>query len=177
MILHARKSYAAVLMQCKESVVLLSFLWTLGLVCGLYFVSLLDGFLFDLIIDASNNHPSILGILVVTALPIVITAIAAYCSAPLLIYALCIFKAFCFSVGLCGVAAVFGYSGWLIRLFLLFSDSCMAILLFWLWCRILSPDRSAIQRDLLICSAIAATVGLVDYFLVSPYLAVLMNYL
>lgn len=177
MILRARRSFATVRMQCKESASLLSVLWSLGLVCGLFFVSLLDDFLFELFYDASINRPLLLGILVVTILPIAVSAIAVYCSAPLLIYVLCILKAFCFSFGLCGVVAVFGYSGWLIRLLLLFSDSCMAILLFWLWYRVLSPNHKAVLRDLLICSAIAAIIGMVDYFLVSPYLVVLMNYL
>ena len=176
MILSARKSSTVVRMQCRESVILLSFLWALGLACGLYFISSSDAYLYDLFYSASCNRISILGILVVIFLPIAISAIAVFCSAPFLIYTLCIFKAFCFSVVLCGVVAAFRYSGWLVRLFLLFSDSSIAVLLFWLWCRILSPDHNAIHRDFMISSAIAAGVGLVDYFLVSPYLALLMNY-
>lgn len=177
MILYARRSSAMVWMQCKESVIPLSCLWALGLVCGLYFVSASDIFLFELFHDASSSHPSFVGILVVTFLPIIISAIAAYFAVPLLIYALCFLKAFCFGFGLCGIVSVFGYSGWLIRLLLLFSDSGMAVLLFCLWCRILSHNFNAVHRDFLIITAGAAVIGTVDYFLVSPYLAMLMNYL
>lgn len=176
MISYARKRFVTSRIQCKESVILLSFLWLIGLVCGLYFASSLDYSLFEPFYVASYTRPSFSGILVVTILPIAVTAIAAYFSAPVLIYTLCIFKAFSFSFGLCGVISVFGYSGWLIRLLLLFSDSCMAVLLLWLWCRILSLKHYTVHRDLLICTAISAAVGTVDYFLVSPYLEILMHY-
>lgn len=176
MITYARKRSVTSRMQCKESVILLSCLWILGLVCGLYFVSSADSLLFEPFYVASFNRTSIFGILVVTLLPIAVSAIAAYFSVPVLIYALCIFKAFCFSTVLCGVVLVFGYSGWLIRFLLVFSESFMVGLLFWLWYNILSSERNTVHRDLLISTAIAAAIGTVDYFLVSPYLAVLMHY-
>ncbi len=176
MVLYARNSSAKVRMQCKESVIILSFLWVMGLICGLYLVASSDSMLLEYFYAASGTRPSIAGILVVIFLPIAVSAIAAYFSAPVLIYGICFFKAFCFSFALCGVVSVFGYSGWLVRLLLLFSDSCMAVLLFWLWCKFLSLKRNTVHRDLLICVAIAAIVGTVDYFLVSPYLVILMHY-
>lgn len=177
MILYARRRPLVAISQCKESVILLSFLWILGLVFGLYFVASMDNSLLETFYIASINRPSIFSILFVSLLPIAVSATAVFCSGPVLIYALCILKAFCFSVSLCGVISVFGYSGWLLRLLLLFSDSCMVVLLLWLWCRILLSKHNSVLRDLLICTAIAVAVSMVDYFLVSPYLGILMHYL
>lgn len=176
MISYARKRLVSTRIQCKESVILLSVLWTLGLVCGLYFVSSTDSLLLESIYMAASARPSFFGILVITLFPIAISAVSVYSSASVLIYLFCVLKAFCFSFVLCGVISVFGYSGWLIRSLLLFSDSCMVVLLFWLWYRILLSKRNTVHRDLWIGTAIAAAVGTIDYFLVSPYLEILMHY-
>lgn len=176
MVRYARKPSVLPRFQRKGSIVILAFLWILGLVCGLYIVSAAGDSISSLMGAICYNRVSIVGLAAVLFLPLVITAIAAYFSAPALIYIFCSFKALCVGCCLYGVVLVFGYSAWLIRLLLFFSDSIIAVLILWLWYRYLYLVRDTVWRDLTICAAVAGAIGIIDYFLVSPYLVMLMNY-
>lgn len=160
---------------CKEKVIL-STLWIIGFVCGLYFVLSADCASSDFFLSATRTPVSVLGIFTVAFLPIIISAISIFCALPFLIYTLCFCKAFSYGFVCLNIALTFGYSGWLIRLLLLFSSTCTSMSLFWLWHSGLSRNRITVQHDFIICIVIAAAIGIVDYFMVSPYLAVLMNY-
>ena len=116
-----QKSPAIPQIKCRGSVVLLFFLWSLGLVCGLYFISSAGDSVIYLFSNVSYSRSSILGLLAVIFVPVIISAIAIYLSVPALIYVYSVIKAFCYSCCLCSIAAAFGQSAWLIRFFLLFS--------------------------------------------------------
>ena len=176
MLHHTGKNSAFFDALCRETFIPLSVSWMLGLAFGLYFVLLTDDLISDLLYSASCYRISIVGMFLVIFLPIVISLIAAYFSAHFLIYLLCFCKAVSFSLVLCGIAVTFGHSGWLIRSLLLFSGSAAVIPLLWFWHNLLTPGCCSAKRDFLICTAIAAAISAVDYFLVSPYLAMLMNY-
>ena len=173
----AGKSPAMRKLICKECVILLPVLWVIGFAVGLYFLTIMDSGLQELFYSASVCSVSVVGMLISAFLPIFISAIAAYFSVPVLIYALCFFKAVCYSFVLCGIVTAFGYSGWLIRLMLLFTDSAITVLLFWLWHKLLSSDCCFTGQAFLICAAVAVAICAIDYFLVSPYLIMLMNHL
>ena len=173
---HIRRTNIAGFFQCKERVILLFIFWIIGLICGLYFVSFSDYQVLEPFRWSPYCVPSFWGIMLATILPVLVSAVAVFCSAPILIYIFSILKAFSFGTCLCGIIAVFGQSGWLIRFALLFSDNVMAVVSIWLWVRCLSLNRFVIAKELLVSAAIAVGLCFVDFFLISPYLAYLMNY-
>lgn len=176
MVKYAQKLQSTSWFQCKGSVILLSFLWTIGLVCGLYFISSSGDYVTGLFACVSGSRQSVLGLLAVICVPLIISAISIYLPIPALVYVYAVIKAFSFGCCLCGIAITFGQSGWLVRLLLLFSDTCLVVMMLWLWCRMLYNNRFSVRKDLLFCIAASAVIGMIDYFLVSPYLAMLMNY-
>jgi len=162
--------------QCRNGVILLSVLWVLGLIFGLFFISSSDSTIVNSLYSASLIRPSFIGTLVVFLLPIAVTALAAFFASSFLIYLLCFFKALCYSLVLFGVVVTFGYSGWLIGFLFLFSGSCVSALMLWVWFRVFACNFANAYFDLLICSIISVLISLIDYFLVSPYLVMLLNY-
>ena len=174
--LYARKSYTASNWRCKESVISLFILWTTGLACGLYIIAISGQAFLEPFQWAPGCTPSFGGLLLISLLPILVSVIAVYCSAPILIYIACFFKAVSFGTCLFGIIAVYGQSGWLVRSALLFSDGIISVLSIWLWSRCLDSNRFSIPKDSLFATVAAVTLCLIDYFMISPYLAFLMNY-
>ena len=176
MVKYALKSRSLPVTQCKGSVILLAFLWTVGLVCGLYFISSSGEWVAELFSCVCGSRQSLLGLLAIICIPLIVSAISIYLPVPVLIYIYSVIKAFSFGCCLCGVAITFRQSSWLVRLLLLFSDTGLVVLMLWLWCRILYKNRFSVRKDLVCCIVAFAVIGIIDYFFVSPYLAMLMNY-
>ncbi len=163
-------------LQWKSSVIILLILWLLGFVCGLYFVSSEYDLFYGYMTKTVLVRQSVWGILTVIYNPLIVCSICIYFSAPVIIYIYCAFKAFCFSCCLCCVAMIFGQSAWLVRLLLFFSDNWSVLLTLWLSGRFLLDKSAVTRKDILFCTIILTAIGLADYFLVSPYTALLMNY-
>ncbi len=176
MIRFAQRSLLRSRSQRKGSILMLALIWVLGLACGLYIVSSAGDFLSSLMSVISAEHASIVGLAVVLFLPLAITAFAAFFSSPAIIYLFCGFKAICLGCCLGGVTLAFGCSAWLIWTLLFFSNSASVALMLWLWYRYFCLGSYTFRRDLMICIAAAVAVGIIDHFLVSPYLAMLINY-
>lgn len=163
--------------RCKGHVILLAFLWISGLLCGMFFISAAGDLFSSLMYAAAFCRVSIVGLAAVLLFPLIVSAVAVYMAVPAFVLPICFLKAFCYGCVLFVSSAAFGNAGWLMRILLLFSDSCMMVPLHWFWCRHLSGRRDSLKRDLTVCVVLAAFIGSVDYFLVSPYLVELMNYL
>lgn len=161
--------------RCKSRVMLLAFLWISGLLCGTLFVLAAEDPFSSLMRTVAFNRVSIAGLAAVLVFPLIVSAVAVYMAVPTFILPICFVKAFCYGSSMFGASAAFGSAGWLMRLLLLFSDSCMMVPLLWFWCRHLTGRRDSLKRDLAVCAVFAVFIGIIDYFLVSPYLAELMN--
>ena len=147
--------------------------WCLGLVLGICYVSQADGSFFVLMRRAAESPVSIVGLLAVLVLPFLITAFAVLISRPQLLILLAFLKAFSFGACACCVDQAFLSAGWLLRIFLMFSDLLSLPVLLWLWLRCISGERRRTVRDLVFSGVLLAAVGTVDYCLVSPALALL----
>lgn len=156
---------------------ILAFFWIVGLLCGVFFASAVKDFVFPQMRSFAYVRVSIAGLVAVLAFPLAISAVAVYLNVPVFLFPICFFKAFSFGCCLYSISVAFGDAGWLVRLLLLFSDSCMIVPLLWFWCRHQTGKRASIKRDLAVCTSFAALIGVTDYYLVSPYLVELMNYL
>lgn len=163
--------------KCRSCVVFLAFLWICGLFCGMFFVSVAEDAFLPLMRTVAYSRVSIVGLAAVLVFPLAISAATVYLTVPAFLFPICFFKAFSFGCCLYSVSVAFGSAGWLVRVLLLFSDSCMMVPLLWFWCRHQAGNRDLIKQDLVVCASCAALIGATDYFLISPYLAELMNHL
>lgn len=125
---------------------------------------------------SAESRVSIVGLLVVFALPFLLAAFAVLFSKPWLAAALCAWKAFCFCFCAVGICRAFEGSGWLVRLLLLFSGGCMLPVLIWFCLRQMGgAPRRHILYDLAVCAAFAVLIGCLDHCYVSPFLAMLIE--
>ncbi len=176
MVGNLRKIFARNPLAQKGNIIILSFLWVLGFVCGLYFISSSCDIFHPLLKEITFIRPSIVGLLSVVYIPVFISFIAICISSHWIVFLFVFIKSFAFCCCICGVAETYGYSSWLIRLLLLFSDSAVTVGMLLFWCRALNFKRSRALRELCILTIVFTAIGIIDFFLVSPYLVMLMNY-
>ena len=160
----------------KYCVPFLAFSLTFGFSMGIYLARTMQDSMFSLMRAVAFSRVSIVGLFVLLFLPLLLSAAAVYFSIPAMVLPLSFCKGFCMGYCALGILFVFGSASWLVRLLLMFSDCFMILPLSWFWIRHISGCRNMLRRDFLICSAIAIVIGIVDYFLVSPFLVMLMNY-
>ena len=114
---------------------------------------------------------SIPGLLLITSLPFLLTAIAVLFSQPWLLVSVIFLKGALFGYCACGITLIYGSAAWLARLLLMFSDLALLPLLMLLWLRCFGPDRRG-RTGLLASAGFAAVlVGLLDFYVVSPFTA------
>ena len=160
----------------KLSAIFLSVPWSLGLIGGIYIASAGNSSFYRLIYASAYDRVTIIGLFAVLFLPLFISAIFVWIDMPALQYGICFIKAFFLGFSLCCIKYSFVNAGWLIMVMLLFSDCCMVVPLLWFWCRHISGCKFYLKRDILYSCLIAILVGILDYFVVSPYLVSLMYY-
>ena len=86
---------------------------------------------------------------------------------------LAFFKATGLSYLLTGNLIAFGNAGWLISLLLLFSDFLAAVFLVRIWLKVLNK-RSKYSDYLISCICIVL-IGILEYYVISPFLVTLFN--
>ena len=160
--------------RCKKRLFAVACAWFTGLVFGALVSMSASGMTVSAIRTASLSPVSVFGLLSAILLPLLSSAFAVYFSAPNLLFPLAFLKAFLVAWLGWGVLVSFGSAGWLIRMLLMFSEILSLPLLWWYWQRILSgnPGRGFCT---LICTGFALGIGLLDYFVVSPFLVNLLS--
>lgn len=149
-------------------------LWCAGLILGVFFACQADDSTILMMRSAASAPVSISGLLVVFLLPFLLSASAVYLSQPLLLLATAFAKAFSFGFCAYAVDSAFRSAGWLMCLLLMFSDLCFLPVLMWFWLRHITGNRRSADVDLAVCAAIAVCIGLFDYCIVSPFLAMVL---
>ena len=91
------------------------------------------------------------------------------------IITVCFLKGFLFCFGAAAVSIAFGSAGWLVRLLLQFTDVCLIPVFSWLVLRHCSAGARPLQKDAVICGAVVVLICSLDYCVVSPYLAMLIE--
>ena len=156
--------------------VFLAFALLLGVILG----SLCSGFaepvLFLLMRTAAESRVSIVCLLPVMLLPIFLSAFAVSSSKTVLMLLICFSKAFLFSFVSLGISQTYGSAGWLIRSMLLFSDCLTTPMLYWFWLRHLPENRPYVGWETFGMSALGILIGSVDYRIISPFLASLIEF-
>ena len=151
---------------CKFVILLL---WTLGFLCGIFSAASADN-LSSLMLTCCDAGVSIVGLIIVPFFPFLFSAIAVFCSSPLLLYLTGFCKSFLLGFSIRAVFIVFSGGGLLICTLLLFTDllTTPAIFLFQLRC----ANRHS-KRLLQSCISVLIwflTVIAVDYTWITPLL-------
>lgn len=147
--------------------------WLTGLLAGLYFTSSTTAYSTSLMRSVCQDRLSIVGLFLVLTFPLLISAVLLRFFKPVWILPLVISKAFTYSFCLNAIMLAFGDAGWLTRWLLLFSDSCIVVLLLWFWLRNSSGTSIDCKSDLVLCSILSALIIAVDYYIVSPFCVIL----
>ena len=149
--------------------------WCAGLLLGVYSGTAAEDVSLALMRAAAGSRVSIVNLLAVTVLPFLLSAFAVFFSRQWLIFPLCFGKAFSFGFCAYAVCGAFPGAGWLIRFLLLFSDQCFIPVLFWFWIRHIGGQKRNLRWDTAVCLGVAAVVGSLDQWLISPFLAALIE--
>ena len=158
---------------CKIAI---SAAWVFGLICGVFFALHTSDITVSLMRSVLYDRLSIVGLLVALVFPFVLSAILLRYLSTLAIVPLVFLKAYLFSWCACGVYFAFGDAGWLVRWFLIFSDSLIVVLLLWYWLSHASGRRDAMKSELFLCITTALLVGCFDYCVISPISSMLFSH-
>lgn len=155
---------------------LLSVCCLLGLLCSAFLGAFFSDSYGYLMRMAATSRVSVVGLSITLLLPLFLSFICIHCGRPKLLYGICFFKSF--MLGLCAMGCfyAFGSGGWLVRLFMQFSDLITFPVLCWFMLRCISSSGKAVRRDYIICSGVFLLAGILDFFYISPYLVMLIDY-
>lgn len=155
--------------------VFLLLIWIAGSASGILFALMIHADVRPMLYDAISQPLSLIDILVVDLLPFLICTLAVSCSEIWVLPVVSFLKASAFSFTACAISMAFGESGWLIRFLLLFSNTLL-LPVFCLYCqRYIRGNKASAFCERFIWFLIAAAIGCLDYFLVSPFLAELLR--
>lgn len=148
----------------------LAFFWSAGFCLGIYIASQTNKFVSSMMRAAPFSSVSIVGLFVVSLLPLIVSAFAVYGSAPLAILPVAFLKAFGFAFCSEIILSAYGSAGWLVRFLLLFSDSCVCVILLWFWFRNINGATYSTKKELAVCTGMTLLLGSIDYFFICPFL-------
>ena len=157
----------------KYRSVLLALCYLAGLFFGVFVFRSADERLELLMRGAFSGTVSIVGLLCVTILPFLFSAFAVFLSRPVLLFLVSFVQAFAFSFVSLGILRCSGSAGWLTRWLLCFSGSVFAPVLYLYWQRHLTRPFSGLEAAGML--SVCLLIGSIDYCLISPFLARLIN--
>ena len=134
-----------------------------------------DPNIFSMMRQAAWFQVSIVDLLFAILFPFVITAVISYISKPILLLPLCFAKSIGYSFLLCSVSMEFADAGWLVGSLLLFSDTACILLMYFYCLRYLNGFQKRCGRDIIVSVVAVSAVAVIDVWLVSPYLSVLIK--
>lgn len=147
--------------------------WILGLTYGMFISVNSSALVLSCIRCVPNERLTLCGMILTRISPVVISALLIRISYSLL-YLFAYFKAFCYGFCMFGLLIAFGTSGWLISIFLLFSEFFAISVLFWFWIADSYETSDKFRKNLIISIIVITMVGLIEYYFVSPYTAMLI---
>ena len=148
--------------------------WIAGLLIGMLLAARFDSSFFSLMRPTLGGRVSIVRQLAAIFLPFLIAAFAAYANKLWLVYLLCLFKSCAFIYCSLAIYSGYGSAGWLVRIFLQFSDIFSLPLFCWFCIKIITGEHSAVN-NLLVCIIYAAIIVCIEHFAVLPFTAQLID--
>lgn len=148
--------------------------WITGLILGMIFAGEAGSSFFLMMRGDSLLTVSIPGLLLVTALPFLLTAAAVFLSQFWLLLLLILAKGITFGFCAFGITTVYAGASWLMCVLLMFGDACALPLLMGLWLHHGTIAGKHFVRDLCCCIAAALILGVLDVCYVAPFAAALI---
>ena len=128
---------------------------------------------FLLMRTAASCRVSIVGSAVTVFLPFLVSVFVITHSKPWLVYLICGINIFSLSASCYAICRSFGTAGWLMQGMMQFSSICLTVVLIRL--SVLRLSGTYGRRILICCIGAAVAIGMIEYFLISPFLANLID--
>lgn len=155
-------------LNCIRHVSILAFLWTAGLLIGL-FIPFRFPMYVSLMRQAYACPVSIVGLIIILILPLLIAGLA--CSArSVIIYLFISLKAFAQGAAISGSVIIYGSGAWLVHILFLFSDLFFNVVFLWFVFGDPVKQRSILHKEYIIALLCVIVMGFWDYQFISPFL-------
>lgn len=148
--------------------------WMLGLLSGFYFVRVTS--LASLVYSFFNMRISILGLLILLVFPLLLSYIISTINHFRFILPIIFLKAFSFMYCYGCISFAYGSAGWLVAGMVLLSDGFLVICLIQFWFHLAFNQVYSLRRFLASYVVPLLLIGCFDYYVVSPYVRILLNY-
>lgn len=158
----------------STKVFLVAAFWLFGLVAGVWFINLTS--FSSLMYSVYYPRISIIGLIFSLAIPFIISYILLRFFNFYFILPIIFSKAFSFICSYGAIMIAYGNAGWLVSGMLLFSDFFVVVLLLFVWYYSATGECCNPRRQATLYVLIPTLIGCYDYFVVSPYVAMLLNY-
>lgn len=149
--------------------------WIVGLLAGTVFAVITDVSFLPLMRKAAACRVSIIGLMCTALLPFLFAAYAVFINRFELLLTVCVCKVFSFAYCAVLAARAFGSAGWLVQPLLQFTDICTVPVLCWFSLRHIRTDTVSLRTEFSVCLFLTAAAAGLDYFVVSPFLAKLID--
>ena len=141
--------------------------WCIGLLLGYLFFK---PFSYSLMRSAVQQPVSIVGLFLTVFFPLIFAYFSFLINKPIFLQIVCFFKAVAFGFSGAFISAYFQSAGWLICLFMMFSDVCFSAVFLVLLLRCFSGSCFQPMVDLAVSAILGICIVTADYFVVSPFL-------
>ena len=140
---------------------------------GVLFSATAGNSYFLLMRGAARSSVSIVGSVLTVWIPFLVSAFLIVHSKLWLVYLICGIRIFSLASACYATHCSFGTAAWLIQGMLHFSQLCLTPVLIWLI--LLRITRGYSHRIVIYCIIFAAMIGMINYCLISPFLANLIE--
>lgn len=165
-------SFSQFLQECRKCWFIFAICMTAGAALGVIATNILGADYLLMMRTAAGSRVSIVGTVSSVWVPFLISLLLIVHSKPWLVYFTCTLHIFLFSSTAHALNAYFGNAGWMIRIWMQFTDfALIPVLLYFSICRIRGISNKQIMYQ---CILIALIIGMMDYLWISPYLADLL---
>lgn len=149
----------------------LPFCWCLGFLFGVFLFLYAGTPGVSLMRRTVYGSVSIVSLIGIGLLPFLFTAYAVFLSELRLLFLICFCKACMFAFVSIGISVAFSSAGWMMRGLLVYYDSILCVLLYFLWHRLLA-GRKVYWFAIIFAGVLA---GSIEYYIISPFLAGLIE--
>lgn len=156
---------------CK---ILFLILWCLGISAGCYCALHSSAALTSMMHRQEIIPMSIVGRYVLLGLPFVIMAFTIHFDLRFFYVPVVLLKSFIYSYSSCAIISMYGSSGWLCHILLLFFDLCTIPVLIFLCLRAI--QKKLTQKELIICSIYVLIIAYIDHLAILPLTVELLNH-
>ena len=158
----------------RFKILLLSSLWLCGLLFGIHLATFFEKQSFLLL---TFDKPSLLTTFFVNIFPVVLIVIILNSSFSFLCYPFVLTEGICHSFSAMLFFFLFDSCAWLFRIFVFFSHSCICVLMWVLMIRHCSTHQCALSKNIIFYSALFIFIIVCQFFVMNPFIDVLVNYL